>query len=215
MVANIENYQKILQELKIKSPKTRLLVVTKNKSLAEISPFIECGHNLFGENKVQEARQKFSDDFLANNTIDLHLIGPLQTNKALDALKLFSTIQSIDRVKLVEVIVDAKEKLAEKMITQNFYIQVNIGDEPQKSGVSIKDLRPLYQTCLQRGLNIEGLMCIPPINQSPNKYFELLFQLKNQINQSLKLSMGMSQDYHKALSYQTDMIRIGSFLFNE
>ena len=215
MTANLDNYNKILKELETQSPQTRLLVVTKNRTLDEISPFIEGGHRIFGENKVQEAKIKFSDEFIARKKINLHLIGPLQTNKAIDALKLFSTIQTIDRVRLVEAILEAKKKLAEKSVTQNFYIQVNIGREPQKSGVAIEELEPLYQKCTDGGLSIEGLMCIPPFDQNPNQYFELLLQLRNQINPSLKLSMGMSQDYHKALFYQSDLIRIGSLLFNE
>lgn len=215
MTANIENYNKIIENLETQSPQTILLVVTKNRTLEEIFPFIERGHRIFGENKVQEARMKFSDEFITQKKINLHLIGPLQTNKVIDALKLFSTIQTIDREKLADVIIEAKKKLADKMITQNFYIQVNIGREPQKSGVAIEELEPLYQKCIEGGLNIKGLMCIPPFDQNPNQYFELLLQLRNQINPSLKLSMGMSQDYHKALFYQSDLIRIGSLLFNE
>ena len=100
------------------------------------------------------------------------------------------------------------------MITKNFYIQVNIGDEPQKSGISRKDLERLYHQCVQGSLRVEGLMCIPPANQNPDKYFNLLLELKNKINPTLKLSMGMSQDYLNALQYQSDIIRVGSLLFD-
>ena len=214
MTIKINVYQHILQEIESQSPYTQLLVVSKNRSLKEISPLFEIGHKTFGENKVQEAKQKFTDKIRSDYQINLHLIGPLQTNKVVDALQLFSTIQSIDRPKLVDVIINAKIKLANKVITKNFYIQVNIGDEPQKSGISRKDLERLYHQCVQGGLRVEGLMCIPPANQNPDKYFNLLLELKNKINPTLKLSMGMSQDYLNALQYQSDIIRVGSLLFD-
>ena len=214
MTVNSLVYQKILQQLKELSPKTMFLVVSKNRTLQEIIPLIMAGHKIFGENKVQEAKAKFTEEIRVKNHINLHLIGPLQSNKATDALKLFSTIQSIDRPKLVDAIINAKKKLADKAITKNFYIQVNIGDEPQKSGVSIQDLERLYHQCVEGNLQVEGLMCIPPANQNPERYFNLLLELKNKINPSWKLSMGMSQDYLKALKYQSDIIRIGSLLFD-
>lgn len=214
MTVNSLVYQKILQQLKELSPKTMFLVVSKNKTLQEIIPLIMAGHKIFGENKVQEAKAKFTEEIRVKNHINLHLIGPLQSNKAADALKLFSTIQSIDRPKLVDAIINAKKKLANKAITKKFYIQVNIGDEPQKSGVSIQDLERLYHQCMEGNLQVEGLMCIPPANQNSDRYFNLLLELKNKINPSWKLSMGMSQDYLSALKYQSDIIRIGSLLFD-
>ena len=214
MTINSLVYQKILQQLKEMSPKTMFLVVSKNRTLQEIIPLIMAGHKIFGENKVQEAKAKFTEEIRVKNHINLHLIGPLQSNKATDALKLFSTIQSIDRPKLVDAIINAKKKLADKAITKKFYIQVNIGDEPQKSGVSIQDLERLYYQCVEGNLQVEGLMCIPPANQNPDRYFNLLLELKNKINPSWKLSMGMSQDYLSALKYQSDLIRIGSLLFD-
>lgn len=214
MTINSLVYQKILQQLKEMSPKTMFLVVSKNRTLQEIIPLIMAGHKIFGENKVQEAKAKFTEEIRIKNHINLHLIGPLQSNKATDALKLFSTIQSIDRPKLVDAIINAKKKLADKAITKKFYIQVNIGDEPQKSGVSIQDLERLYYQCVEGNLQVEGLMCIPPANQNPDRYFNLLLELKNKINPSWKLSMGMSQDYLSALKYQSDLIRIGSLLFD-
>lgn len=214
MTANINTYQQILQQLKIQSPKTTLLVVSKNRSFEQIFPLINLGHKTFGENRVQEAKLKFTEEIRSDHQIILHLIGPLQSNKASEALQLFSTIQSIDRPKLVDVIIDAKKKLANKVVTKNFYIQVNIGEEPQKAGVAIDGLGPLYDQCQQRGLGVEGLMCIPPVDQNPDQYFNRLLELKNQINPTLKLSMGMSQDYLNALKYQSDIIRVGSLLFD-
>ena len=214
MTVNSLVYQKILQQLKELSPKTMFLVVSKNRTLQEITPLIMAGHKIFGENKVQEAKAKFTEEIRVKNHINLHLIGPLQSNKATDALKLFSTIQSIDRPKLVDAIINAKKKLADKAITKKFYIQVNIGDEPQKSGVSIQDLERLYHQCVEGNLQVEGLMCIPPANQNAERYFNLLLELKNKINPSWKLSMGMSQDYLSALKHQSDIIRIGSLLFD-
>jgi len=214
MTVNSLVYQKILQQLKELSPKTMFLVVSKNRTLQEITPLIMAGHKIFGENKVQEAKAKFTEEIRVKNHINLHLIGPLQSNKATDALKLFSTIQSIDRPKLVDAIINAKKKLADKAITKKFYIQVNIGDEPQKSGVSIQDLERLYHQSMEGNLQVEGLMCIPPANQNAERYFNLLLELKNKINPSWKLSMGMSQDYLSALKHQSDIIRIGSLLFD-
>lgn len=214
MTANINTYQQILQQLKIQSPKTTLLVVSKNRSFEQIFPLINLGHKTFGENRVQEAKLKFTEKLRSDHQIILHLIGPLQSNKASEALQLFSTIQSIDRPKLVDVIIDAKKKLANKVVTKNFYIQVNIGEEPQKAGVAIDGLGPLYDQCQQGGLGVEGLMCIPPVDQNPDQYFNRLLELKNQINPALKLSMGMSQDYLNALKYQSDIIRVGSLLFD-
>ena len=214
MTANINTYQQILQQLKIQSPKTTLLVVSKNRSFEQIFPLINLGHKTFGENRVQEAKLKFTEQLRSDHQIILHLIGPLQSNKASEALQLFSTIQSIDRPKLVDVIIDAKKKLANKVVTKNFYIQVNIGEEPQKAGVAIDGLGPLYDQCKQGGLGVEGLMCIPPIDQNPDQYFNRLLELKNQINPALKLSMGMSQDYTNALKFQSDIIRVGSLLFD-
>jgi len=191
-------------------PNASLLLVTKNRPQSLIKLLIENGHFLFGENRVQEAKEKFSN--LDENNIELHLIGPLQTNKVKSALSIFDTIQSIDRPKLVKEIskqIDSSDKLK----TKNYYIQVNIGEEPQKAGTSINETRDFYQYAISENLEISGLMCIPPFEEKPNSYFKKMIDLRDNINPKLKLSMGMSNDYEVALSYQSDLVRVGSRIF--
>ena len=191
----------------------KLLIVTKNQSLKDINYLIDKGYNIFGENKVQEAKKKFQElDNLFK--INLHLIGPLQTNKVKDALYLFNTIQSIDREKLVEEISKFIKK-SDKIKTKSFYIQINIGSEEQKSGVDRAQFKDFYYYALEKGLNIEGLMCIPPNVPNTNDYFQEMNEIRKKINPSLKLSMGMSNDYQIALEHQSNLIRIGSLIFND
>ena len=191
-------------------PNATLLLVTKNRPQSLIKLLIENGHFLFGENRVQEAKEKFSN--LDQNNIELHLIGPLQTNKVKSALSIFDTIQSIDRPKLVKEIskqIDSSDKIK----TKNYYIQVNIGEEPQKAGTSINETRDFYQYAISENLEISGLMCIPPFEEKPHSYFKKMIELRDYINPKLKLSMGMSNDYEVALSYQSDLVRVGSRIF--
>ena len=191
-------------------PNASLLLVTKNRPQSLIKLLIENGHFLFGENRVQEAKEKFSS--LDENNIELHLIGPLQTNKVKLALSIFNTIQSIDRPKLVKEIskqIDSSDKIK----TKNYYIQVNIGEESQKAGTSINETRDLYQYAISENLEISGLMCIPPFEVKPNSYFKKMIELRDDIDPKLKLSMGMSNDYEVALSYQSDLVRVGSRIF--
>jgi len=191
-------------------PNASLLLVTKNRPQSLIKLLIENGHLLFGENRVQEAKEKFSN--LDENNIELHLIGPLQTNKVKSALSIFDTIQSIDRPKLVKEIskqIDSSDKLK----TKNYYIQVNIGEESQKAGTSINETKDLYQYAISENLEISGLMCIPPFEVKPNSYFKKMIELRDDLDPKLRLSMGMSNDYEVALSYQSDLVRVGSRIF--
>ena len=191
----------------------KLLIVTKNQGLNDIRDLIDKGYNFFGENKVQEAKKKFlelNDLF----KINLHLIGPLQTNKVKDALKLFNTIQSVDREKLVEEISKVTKK-SDKIKTSSFYIQINIGSEDQKSGIDKFECKDFYQYALAKDLNIEGLMCIPPNAPNAHEYFREMNEIRININPNLKLSMGMSNDYKIALEHQSNLIRIGSLIFND
>ena len=188
-----------------------LLVVSKNRSKKDVEQLMIEGANLFGENRVQEAKSKFTDDLYENYKFKLHLIGPLQSNKAEDALTIFDTIQTIDRYKLIDTISKLKNKKEYK--TKSFYIQINIGDEEQKSGVSSIDLNNLYYYALEKKLNIVGLMCIPPLNSDADFYFNKMREIKEKLNNNLLLSMGMSDDYLIALKCGTNLIRIGSKLF--
>jgi pyridoxal phosphate enzyme (YggS family) len=204
---NLLNINKDLQNF----PNAKLQIVTKQRKAELVKELISYGYNLFGENRVQEAKEKYASIDCSN--ISLHLIGALQSNKALDALQLFDTIQTIDRPSIVDAIV--KILIKKKVKTKNFYIQVNIGEESQKSGVHPSLLNQLYNLCIEKSLNIEGLMCIPPQNMNPEIYFNYLKNLRDSINHNLKLSMGMSNDYKIALEAGSNLIRIGSLIFDE
>ena len=192
---------------------TKLLIVSKNQSLDDVKILIDKGYKIFGENKVQEAKKKFQElDNLFK--INLHLIGPLQTNKVKEALHLFNTIQSVDREKLVDEISKFINK-KEEIKTKSFYIQINIGSEDQKSGIDKSEFKDFYHYALAKDLNIEGLMCIPPNDTNTNEYFREMNDIRKKINPTLKLSMGMSNDYQIALEHQSNLIRIGSLIFND
>ena len=209
MTINLKNLESV-ESFLVNFPKANLQIVTKNRDINTIKSLINLGYRNFGENKVQEAKKKFS---LINIwRIDLNLIGPLQTNKVKDALMLFNTIQTIDREKLVKEIVKVRSKKPTK--TEYFYIQINIGEESQKSGIPQNETKDFYKFCTDNSLNIKGLMCIPPINNNPEYYFKKMLILKNDINSDLLLSMGMSSDYELALKCDSNLIRIGSKIFN-
>ena len=209
MSINYKQLDRINKTLK-NFPSAKLQIVTKNRDIETIKELIEKGYSLFGENKVQEANEKFKD-FNASN-LDLHLIGPLQTNKVKLALQVFNTIQSIDREKLVNEIVKVKNKSEIK--TVDFFIQVNIGEEEQKSGVLPNNLERLYNYCINQNLNISGLMCIPPLGDNAKSYFDKIRSLRDKLNLNLKLSMGMSSDYEISLNCGSNLIRVGSLIFN-
>ena len=175
----------------------------------KIAPLIEHGHKDFGENKVQEALDKWSDVKLINQNIKLHLIGGLQTNKVKFAIKLFDYIHSVDSEKLAKKIADEQKKQNEKI---KIFLQVNIGSEIQKFGVDKSRLGDLYSFCKSIELDVVGLMCIPPVGESSTKYFKEM----NDLNQSLNLdylSMGMSSDYLEAVKNNSTHLRIGSSIF--
>ena len=189
----------------------KLLVVTKNRDQKDILELIHKGNLLFGENRVQEAENKFQELKKKYLSISLQLIGPLQSNKTINALKLFNCIQSIDREKIVNSI--SPHTKEQWCCTKSFYIQINIGYEEQKTGVYPEKAKDFYYFCLDRGLKINGLMCIPPNTLDVDKYFLAMNNLRSNINKNLLLSMGMSNDYHNALSNKSDLIRLGSLLF--
>ena len=209
MSINFDELNKINYKL-TQNIESDLLIVTKNRSVSDIKELISLGYLNFGENRVQEAISKF--DTIINNNLALHLIGPCQTNKVKDALKIFDVIQSLDRYRLVDEIVKYKTK-NDHTKTNKFYIQVNIGDEEQKSGVSVEELNNFYNYCLSQKLNIVGLMCIPPANKDPVIFFKNMLSLKKTLNEKLELSMGMSNDYEKAIECGSNLVRIGSKIF--
>ena len=201
-----------LHELTINS-NCELLIVTKNQNITDINYLIDNNFLIFGENRVQEAKNKFQDNIRSKNLI-LHLIGPLQRNKVKDALNLFDVIQTVDRPSLVDEIY--KIRLDNNFLkTKEFFIQVNIGNEDQKSGITKANTFDLYRYALSKGLQITGLMCIPPNISDPSQYFQEMITIRDKLNPKLKLSMGMSADYKIALKYQSNIIRIGSLIFQK
>ena len=197
-----------LEEQKInKIPK--IIAVSKTFDIEKIIPLIDFGHLDYGENKVQEAIDKWSKIKLENQDIKLHLIGKLQSNKVKFALKIFDFIHSLDSEKLAKKIFDEQLKQNKKV---KLFIQVNIGDEEQKSGINKDQLEKLYNYCKMLKLDVVGLMCIPPVLADPEKYFKETNFLKKKFNLS-ELSMGMSSDYLKAVENSSTYLRIGSSIF--
>ena len=207
----IENQIKYnLNDLKInKLPK--IIAVSKTFKIDKILPLIEYGHVNFGENKVQEATDKWTQVKLKNPKIKLHMIGKLQTNKVKHAVKLFDYIHSVDSEKLAQKIYDEQSKINKKI---KIFIQVNIGKENQKIGIHKQEISKLINFCKKINLEIIGLMCIPPANDDSLKYFQEM----NLLNSEFKLpelSMGMSSDYIKASENFSTFLRIGSRIFGQ
>ncbi len=203
-----QNFLKIQEELKSKNLSSHIIVVTKTFDYSFIKPVLELGHKIYGENKVQEAKKKWDLIKQEYPNIELHLIGSLQTNKAKDAVKIFNFIHSVDSKKLVDALKQAEEKIK---INRKYFIQVNTGKESQKSGVMNDDLISLFDYAKEK-INIIGLMCIPPVNEEPDKHFKILRDKAKKINLP-ELSMGMSADYLIAASLGATYIRVGSKIF--
>ena len=208
---NIENKIKAnLSNLNIQN-KTKIIAVSKTFKMDKILPLINYGHIDYGENKVQEAIEKWSEVKKENLNIKLHMIGKLQTNKVKFAVKLFDYIHSVDNQKLAKKISEESEKINKKI---KIFIQVNIGEENQKSGIKKNELNNLVSFCNSSNLDLVGLMCIPPVNVDPAEYFHQM----NALNQSLgfsELSMGMSSDYLLASQNSATFLRIGSSIFGQ
>ncbi len=202
--SKLDNNQKKINELKI-------IAVSKTFKIDHIKPLIDHGHLDFGENKVQEAIQKWSQIKIENKNIKLHLIGRLQTNKVKSALKIFDYIHSLDSKKLADKIFQQQE---EQSFKAKLFIQVNIGKEEQKSGVSENELFDFYNYCKSLKLDILGLMCIPPFNEDSAKYFIRMRELSTKIGLN-ELSMGMSSDYLNAIENGSSFIRVGSNIFGQ
>ena len=188
-----------------------LVAVSKTHSAAEILPLLRAGQRVFGENRVQEAAEKFPALREQYPDLKLHLIGGLQTNKVRDAVALFDVIESVDRVELAE-------KLAAEIKKQgrnpSCFVQVNTGEEPQKSGVAPNAAAALVEKCRALGLNVVGLMCIPPADDEPSPHFAFLKKLARQSGVK-ELSMGMSADYPLAIQQGATFVRIGTALFGQ
>ena len=209
----IDNYKLIIEKINQQSnKKITLVAVSKTFPLSHIKPLIDYGHQHYGENKVQEALSKWSDYILSNSNIKLHMVGNIQSNKIESAVRIFSYIHSLDNEKSAYKFASAQKKFNKEL---NYFIQVNIGNETQKSGIEISLVNEFVKFCQQElKLNILGLMCIPPLNLSADQYFIKLKEL-NEISNLKNLSMGMSLDYELAIKYGANYIRIGSSLFGK
>ena len=208
---NFAEYQKIKKNIDLLDKKTEIIAISKNHPLKEVENAISCGLEIFGENRVQEAKSKFEDIKKRNTNIKLHLTGPLQTNKVKQALNLFDVFHTLDRVKLLKEFVKSPDIIKNK----NFFVQINTGKEITKSGIFPEDLKNFLGVCKTYGLNnIGGLMCIPPINESPKKHFQIINELTKECELG-RPSIGMSSDYEHALSFDPKYIRVGTILFGK
>ena len=204
------NIEATLSDLKINN-EVKIVAVSKTFNLDKILPLIEYGHVHYGENKVQEAIDKWTDIKKENDKIKLHMIGKLQTNKVKFAVKLFDYIHSVESEKLAKKISDEAKKINKKI---KIFVQVNIGSENQKSGIDTDQLEKLLVLCKKIELDVIGLMCIPPINVDPSDYFSEMERLNNFFGFK-ELSMGMSSDYLLALKNSATYLRIGSSIFGK
>ncbi len=208
----VERYTKIKSNIVSLKPikPVNIIAVSKTFPLDHIHPLIEYGHIHYGENKVQEALAKWSKKKTNNQNLKLHMIGKLQSNKAKDAVKIFDYIHSLDNQKLADTLAKHQKNLKKEI---KYFIQVNIGNEIQKSGIPVNELDPFYNYCVNEiKLKIIGLMTIPPNDNNSAKYFKSL----NELNKSLaleNLSMGMSSDYVDAIKHGATFVRIGSSIF--
>jgi pyridoxal phosphate enzyme (YggS family) len=208
----LHNYSKILNSVKILSENVKLIVVTKNQDINKINFIISKGHEHFGENRVQEAFLKWKNLIPTNSKLKLHLIGKLQSNKAKDAFEIFDYIHTLDNEKLGQIFSKLEGNSIKKI---KYFIQVNIGNEPQKNGITVDIVDQFIKYCINDlKLNIIGLMCIPPVDGDSNQYFKKLADLAN-ANNLKELSMGMSNDYECAIQNGATFIRVGSKIFSE
>ena len=213
----IQNYNTVLEQIRVSADEAdrnmdeiKLIIVTKKFDVESIKPLLDIGHLYYGENRVQEAKDKWPDLINKYKNIELNLIGPLQTNKTKIALDLFSSIHTIDRKKLVDKILEYPEKIKENM---EFFIQVNLAEEKQKTGISIDGFDEFYNDVSKR-ININGLMCLPPKDKDPSVYFAFLYQMAK-INNLKNLSMGMSSDFNDAILFGATHLRIGEAIMGD
>ncbi len=209
----ISNLLRIREEINLKnSNNTKIIAVSKTFTEDRILPLIEFGHTDFGENKVQEAVSKWSVIKSNYKEIKLHMIGKLQSNKVKTAVKIFDYIHSVDSYKLAEKISKEQKKIDKNL---KLFIQINVGNEDQKNGIELKNVKHFLETCNRDlELDIIGTMCIPPNDNETEKYFSKMQEIKKEINLN-ELSMGMSNDYLKAIEYGSTFVRIGSKIFGK
>jgi|TARA_Y100001970_G_scaffold85065_1_gene107283 pyridoxal phosphate enzyme (YggS family) len=200
-----------LKELNFINYSPNIIAVSKTFGIEHLMPIIEHGHIHFGENKVQESVEKWTNIKLKKNHIKLHMIGKLQTNKVKFAVKLFDYIHSVDNLKLAKKISEEQKKVNKKV---KIFIQINIGNEDQKSGININDAYEFSLSCVKLGLDIVGTMCLPPDDGHSDKYFSIMQKINNDLGLK-EMSMGMSNDYLNAIEFKSSFLRIGTKIFGE
>ena len=210
----VDRFKKIKSNINnLDNSKTiNIVAISKTFSIEHIEPLLNIGHDHFGENKVQEAMSKWGEIKKKDSNLKLHMVGKLQSNKSKKAVELFDFIHSLDNKKLADNLSKAETESKKNL---KYFIQVNIGNEDQKSGVSLNDLNEFFSYCTkEKKLNVIGLMCIPPNDNNEEKYFEIMSE-RNKLLNLKNLSMGMSSDYLKAIKYHANFLRIGSGIFGE
>ena len=210
----IERFNKIKSYINLQKlvKPVNIIAVSKTFSISHIQPLIDFGHNHFGENKVQEASAKWTEIKNVTKGLKLHMIGKLQSNKAKEAVKTFDYIHSLDSQKLADILAKTQNDCNKNL---KYFIQVNIGNEMQKSGIPVSELDPFYNYCSkEKKLDILGLMVIPPNDKDNKKYFKSLSELNNSLALN-DLSMGMSADYMDAINFGSTYVRIGSLIFGK
>jgi len=214
-IQNLTDIQKQIQlkviELNYSDYNPKIIAVSKTFKIDHIMPIIDHGHIHFGENKIQEAVEKWSDIKHNNNQIKLHMIGKLQTNKVKLAVKLFDYIHSVDNIKLATKISDEQKKLNKNI---KIFIQINIGNEAQKSGINNNDVVEFYKSCNKLELDVVGTMCLPPDDDQSDNYFSKMQSINESLNLK-EISMGMSNDYLNAIKFKSTFVRIGTKIFGE
>ena len=215
---SIRNLNSVLNNVKEIANKKQLktipqiIAVTKTFPLSVISPLIKIGHVHFGENKIQEAESKWMEVKNMNKNLQLHMLGRIQSNKAKKAVKLFDYIHSLDNAKLASKLNQYEKELNKKI---KLFIQVNISNEKQKSGILLNEVDNFYDFCTKKlSLNIIGLMCLPPFDSDPKKYFQILKKISEKLNLT-DLSIGMSADYEEAIYNGSTFLRLGTIIFGE
>ena len=199
-----------IKDLKYKDYSPKIIAVSKTFGMDKIKPLIDLGHTDFGENKVQEAVEKWTK--VKNQNIKLHLIGKLQTNKVKYTIPLFDFIHSLDNEKLAKKIAEEQKKINKQL---KIFIQINLGNENQKAGITPSISKSFYNYCKNDlNLNIIGTMCLPPFSENPEPYFKKLFEINNSLELK-EISMGMSDDYLMAIKYKSTYLRIGSKIFGK
>ena len=201
--------QSKISKININNYNPKVVAISKTFKIDHILPLIDFGHIDFGENKVQEAFEKWRQVKENNPKIKLHMVGKLQTNKVKNALKIFDYIHSLDNIRLAEKIAQQQENLKTK---PKLFIQINIGKEIQKTGIDVEKLMDFYQDCKNMGLRIIGTMCLPPENKDSNFFFSEMKKLNKSLNLN-EMSMGMSNDYLNAIDHSSTYLRIGSKIF--